>query len=1076
MYQFIKFLRSAGKTGALIMASCLLALALQARPIQDISLHIQNETLGSVLLKLEKVSHYSFVYKPELVSGITIGTREFKNKSLWPILDDLLRGNKIDYTVSGTNIILTPAKPPQEKTFGRITGRVVDFENGDPLPGATVRLEGTGTATVTNDQGDYVLDKVPTGKYNILFSYIGYKAGRLNNIEVLKDKTTTASYKLQASGTLNQVEVKGIARRKVVNTTDEQLIDELHGARSVLSGISNEQISRSMDRDAAEIVKRIPGVNVSDDRFIVVRGLNKRYNLTILNDNIAPATELDSRAFSFDLVSSNVIDRIMVYKSPSPDLQGDFAGGLVKIYTKKSMLTKQIDIQISAQYRPGSSFDYMPDYAGSKTDVLGYDNDTRSLPEGMPGPIDFNLQGPAVNAAYGKQFANNYLAINRYNDLDKRVNINYYDSWKIGSRQLNNLTSLSYTFTNEFRETAQTSYYKDNPQYTGILQQGIHGARLSLLQNNNIQLNKHWRVELKNFINQQGNRVAINDYRVSEERTWQDQKKSSLYYRSNRLYSGQLSNYFQWGADNATQLFANIGYSTIQRNDPDLREIGYSRNRDSSYSFTENNPKAQWRNGSRESTYPVSRYFIDVTEQSVQGNLDLEHRFSSLLSVKAGAYHETRQRTLSTRTFRLANGINAYDPTLMIDGDIDEGAGVPAYEWQMPTLLDSANFRYDGTGYRWAETTAPNDQYYAQNENTSGYISGDLHALKNKLNMFGGLRVEYNHFRILGAYQTGQAVYPLVVDQPVTSFLPSINVNYKPDSIIVVRAGYGRTVNRPEFREAAPFSYYDYLNYEIYNGEPNLKTVYISNYDVRFELYPKSMLRNELFNFGVFYKELNRPIELIWARTRQSEGPFNTFYYANTGPAKVLGLEMELRKSLSFIRGNFFRDLSVIVNGAWIKSEVNAPPTIYGGNEVGRKRPLQGQVPYLINASLNYERPASGTRVAISYHRSGDQIYALGTNRQRLNPLDGFPDIMEKGRDLMDFSWSQRVNKHLSLKMGVQNMLNAPVTLYEDYDRNYKYTEQQINTVGGTKVYSGDVIMRRFYTRPYYSIGFNFIF
>jgi outer membrane receptor for ferrienterochelin and colicin len=148
----------------------------------------------------------------------------------------------------------------------------------------------------------------------------------------------------------------------------------------------------------------------------------------------------------------------------------------------------------------------------------------------------------------------------------------------------------------------------------------------------------------------------------------------------------------------------------------------------------------------------------------------------------------------------------------------------------------------------------------------------------------------------------------------------------------------------------------------------------------------------------------------------------------------------------------------------------------YPGNNQERKRPLQGQVPYLVNASLNYERPASGTKVAIAYHRSGDQIYALGTNDQAANPLVGYPDIMEKGRDLMDISWSQRVNKFLSLKIGVQNLLNAPVIMYEDFDRDYKYTVESTTGERPDIKYHGDVIRRKYYTRPYYSIGFNFIF
>ncbi len=115
-------------------------------------------------------------------------------------------------------------------------------------------------------------------------------------------------------------------------------MNEIYSAKLVMSGISNEQIARTLDRDAAEVVKRVPGINITPDNFVVVRGLNKRYNITFLNDAMTSATDADSRSFSCGVISSNAIDRIMVYKSPSPELPGESAGGLVKIYPKRSQL------------------------------------------------------------------------------------------------------------------------------------------------------------------------------------------------------------------------------------------------------------------------------------------------------------------------------------------------------------------------------------------------------------------------------------------------------------------------------------------------------------------------------------------------------------------------------------------------------------------------------------------------------------------------------------------------------------------------------------------------------------------
>jgi hypothetical protein len=78
----------------------------------------------------------------------------------------------------------------------------------------------------------------------------------------------------------------------------------------------------------------VPGVSIQDDRFVIVRGLNERYNTVMLNDAITPSTEVDTKAFSFDLIPSTAIDRMLIFKSGSADLPGEFGGGVIKIYTK----------------------------------------------------------------------------------------------------------------------------------------------------------------------------------------------------------------------------------------------------------------------------------------------------------------------------------------------------------------------------------------------------------------------------------------------------------------------------------------------------------------------------------------------------------------------------------------------------------------------------------------------------------------------------------------------------------------------------------------------------------------------
>lgn len=1027
----------------------------------------EKATLHQRLQQLQQLSGAHFAYDVSQMNGITVPGVTLQSSTLDKVLDTTLAPAGFNYTAVDNTIVIRKAPASQQKQPGAIKGRVVDFENATPLPGATVRVEGTSMGGATNEQGYFEIKGIPPGSYNLLFSFVGYQTGRLYRLKVTENKTTAADFKLQVNNRISEVVVTGIKRKAVANTTDAQLVNEIYSAKTVISGISNEQIARTLDRDAGEVVKRIPGVNISEDNFVIVRGLNKRYNLTYLNDAIAPATDADNRAFSYDVISSNAIDRIMVHKSPSPDLPGEFAGGVVKIYTRKSQLTRQVDMQVSTQYRPGSSFTDTWSYGGGKYDFLGFDDGTRKLPEGIPGATDFNRSTPDVNAKYSRQFRNNYVLDKSFHaGPDLRVNFNYYDTWRIGGKYLSNLSAISYTNTHEQRVVEQNLL--DN-YYDSRATQGIHTARISLIQSNDMKLNDHLSFELRNFLNINGQRIAVEEQRTLVDYPDEEFRHVNLYYQSNFMYSGQLSGQYLFGSNKQHYLTGNVSYSTIRKQEPDNRDYTFARNKTS--------PNAPWAlSTDLVSFYMLSRYFTDVRENAYQGNIDLFYQLNKAVGLKAGVLQELRQRDFSNRSFMLNNGVNLYDPNFLIQASrytqpSPGGGYLIVQEKYLPVYFRTEMFRDDGTGYRWEERTTPNNQYYAQSENTAGYLSTDINLLSNRLNIFGGARLEHNHFRILGAYEKGLATYPLVVDQQITSVLPSLNASFRPDSSLIIRAGYGKTLNRPAFREAAPVTYTNYLDQEIYQGNPGLTTVNIHNAELRLEWYPRSMLRNEMLNVGFFYKELDRPIERF--RQVTSEG-FDKYFYANTGRATVYGLEAEIRKSIAFLPGKFFRDLSVVLNGAWFKSNVKVPPLDIPGFRGPRERPLQGQSPYLLNASLNYENAATGTKVSVSYNRAGDNIYGVGSNKGEMSDAD----VIMKARDLMDITWRQRINETFSISAGVQNIFNAPVLLYQDWKNNYRYdpyTDSAPPPSQGNAFDKSDLVFRRYYPRPYYSLALNMV-
>lgn len=1053
---------------------------------EKITLKLSRTTAQRLIEETDRQSRFAFLFAPELLEKIAVDNIEVKDRPLGELLNQWQQKLGLQFTITDANIFVklrqkpvteTPPAPLQQKG---LSGRIVDFENGDPLTGASVHLEGTKYGVSSDEKGNFRFHNIPNGMYTLEVSYVGYRKTRIDNIRVADGKNTVVDVKLQvdpeAKNVLKGVTVKARRERRIANTTDAQLVNEIYSAKSVVSGISNEQIARTLDRDAAEVVKRVPGINITPDNFVVVRGLNKRYNITFLNDAMAPATDADSRSFSYDVISSNALDRIMVYKSPSPELPGEFAGGLVKIYTKRSQLSRQFDLQLSTQYRPGSSFEDTWSYAGGKYDFLGFDDGTRQLPDGIPSSIAFNRLSPAENARYSKQFKNIYAIDKRYYaGPDLRFNMNYYDAWKLGGRTLKNLTALAYTNTHEQRETEQNSYPKNQD---GRITQGIHTARLSAIQHNEVRISDRLSLELRNMFNMNNQRVAVEDFLLLDEFPDIEARHTNLYYSQNLLYSGQLAGTVLLGGEKQHTLKANLSYNSIHKTEPDNRDFTFFRRRinDGKELSDEENP---WHlQNEIVSFYLLSRVFNDIREHTLQGNIDLDYRFNPVWGFKTGFYHETRVRDFSNRTFVLLNGVNLYDPNLAIAGSkysSDNGntaqGTIQVKEKYLQQYFTTNMFREDGTGYRWVEKTTPNNQYYADNAIYAGYLSTDFNLLNDRLNISGGARIEHNRFRILGSYEAGLASYPMEVNQPITSVLPSVNISFKPDSSLIIRLGYGKTLNRPEFREAAPIEYTSYLDKETYFGNPALTTVNVHNAELRLEWYPNSSRKNEMMNLGFFYKNLDRPIERF--RMVFAEG-FDQFAYANTGKAKVYGLEAEIRKDFDFIPGSFFRRFSAILNGSWFYSNVKVPPQPHlAGYANPRSRRMQGQSPYLLNASLNYEDAGKGTKLSLTYNRAGDYLYAVGTNEgERLDT-----DIMMQARHQLDLTWRQRINKTFSINAGVQNLLNAPMVMYQDFKRNYRYDALAVKPTPQSAVTpDGDMVFRKYYPRPYYSLAVNMIF
>jgi outer membrane receptor protein involved in Fe transport len=275
-----------------------------------------------------------------------------------------------------------------------------------------------------------------------------------------------------------------------------------------------------------------------------------------------------------------------------------------------------------------------------------------------------------------------------------------------------------------------------------------------------------------------------------------------------------------------------------------------------------------------------------------------------------------------------------------------------------------------------------------------------------------GIRGEYNIQQLQSRERGGGR--PIDVYNPVFSPLPSINANYKINESNILRFGYGTTVNRPEFRELAPFTYYDF-NFDVARrGNKNLEIATIHNLDLRYDFYPS---KSELITFGAFYKKFNNPIEAAIFYN----GSTVAFTVTNSESATSRGVELEIRKNIT-------DKLQFYTNGSIIGSNV----VVSGLSDYNRF--LQGQSPYLVNAGLYFNDPDKGLQVNLLYNVIGKRIFVIGDNVLSAN-------VFEMPRNVIDFNLTKTFGR-TEIKLGVQDLLNQPFKLVQDTDRDGDITNK----------------------------------
>jgi hypothetical protein len=332
------------------------------------------------------------------------------------------------------------------QSSGSISGKIIDANTGEYIIGANVLIEGTNIGSASDIDGNYSIINIKPGKYNLLVSYISYTKSTIQGIEVFEAKNTTANITLKSETIELKDEV--IVVGELSNQYEAALLNQRKKSIQISDGISAEEIRRSTDNTTAETLKRVPGLTLLDNKYIYVRGVSERYNGALLNNSPLASSEPDKRDFAFDLIPSNLIENAIVIKSFTPDEQGDFSGGLVKVNTVEFPVKTIFTFNYSTSYVNDVSTKSFKTYQGGGTDYLGIDDGFRDLPAGMPDPLTFvgyDANPNDTNRTYwSTKFNDNWAPLDKKAFLDQSFGITYGERFNVFDNDFGIVSSLTY--------------------------------------------------------------------------------------------------------------------------------------------------------------------------------------------------------------------------------------------------------------------------------------------------------------------------------------------------------------------------------------------------------------------------------------------------------------------------------------------------------------------------------------------------------------------------------------------------------------------------------------------------------
>jgi len=908
-----------------------------------------------------------------------------------PPFVDIETSNPDKLTATAAQNIDVDAEP------GTLSGRITSSEDGQGIAGVRVFVSGVADEQLTDEEGRYAF-MLPPGEYALSVLAARFNTRTLENIPVSSNETTTQDLKLSPAG--SELPEYVVVEPFVAGSL-ASIMDDRRATESVSDFLGAEQISRAGDGDVASALRRVTGLTLVGGKFIFIRGLGERYSATYLNRADVPSPDPTRRVVPLDLFPTSIVEVIEVQKGYTYDQPPDFGGGAVQIKTRSIPESNFVRLEIDGEYNSLTTFKDGLRSEGSSTDIFGFDNGARALPDALDeataeGRIfrfnPFTGEGftDAEIEAFGESLPVNYDVLPQTIEPGFSFGLSGglrfdFDGWSLGGQAAVDLSNDWQTTSQIRRNFAAAGEGELAPRDDLIFDITQREVSLTGYTSVGAELGEHHKIGINAMLLrsttdeneiQTGTTFEFDTITRVTEIEFEERELQAFQFNGEHMFPGLNGSTFNW------QYTLSDASSDI----PDFRSYRFEFDPATDLFIFASRADGNLRN------------FTELDDSSDSLNLDVGFNIGDM----AGDYHGTlkvgyqnvqKDRESDTRRFRFA-----------IRGPIAQDADLrrrPSLEQIItPATIDPDGFVLD-------DITQASDFYTADLANEALYFGADI-TLFGWLRLNGGVRKDDFEQEVITFDPFDPTGTPVASIIDTDDLLPTIGATVTLPWDSELRLSYAESVNRPQFRELTPADFIDPILDRLAVGNPDLLPASIQHFDFRLDKY---FSETDFISTSVFHKTFDDPIEALI-----QPGANQLISFGNADTADLTGIEFEFYKTFGFF-GGFWQDVFVSTNFAWITSSVTLDE-VAASIQTNDVRALQGQSPYVMNAQLGYAGVDDGLNLTILYNSAGKRIAQVGTL--------GRPDIFEQKFHQLDFV-ARYNNNGFTYRFSVKNLLNDEV-------------------------------------------------